>query len=193
MKKSLAHILMHLFSTVFSLYGCVCHFGCVGGGHYTAYSRHLVTGTWNYYDDNVISDNKVPGESVGDNSSAYILFYQRNGNSYFQKKFSTLLLIGFSHRLPHGHWLSNVEPPMSSICFTIEWAYRLGNLICTFKMFFYEKFLLKILPFSPEMPAQAFRRCSQPCQKEVFFITSRMRKMRWILASFFSPFFTLDL
>ncbi len=72
--------------SVFSLYGCVCHFGSVGGGHYTAYSRHLVTGTWNYYDDNVISDNKVPGESLGDNSSAYILFYQRNGNLKFKQK-----------------------------------------------------------------------------------------------------------
>lgn len=65
---------------VFNLYGCVCHFGSVGGGHYTAYSRHLGSGEWNYFDDGSISENEIPGESPGDYSSAYILFYQREGS-----------------------------------------------------------------------------------------------------------------
>lgn len=64
---------------VFNMYGCVCHFGSVGGGHYTAYSRHLAIGSWNYFDDDSINEGKVPGEASGDNSSAYILFYQRAG------------------------------------------------------------------------------------------------------------------
>ena len=29
---------------IFNLYGCVCHFGSVYGGHYTSYSKHLTTG-----------------------------------------------------------------------------------------------------------------------------------------------------
>ena len=65
---------------IFNLYGCVCHFGSVYGGHYTAFSKHLGNGQWNYFDDNAITPHKVPGQSPGDNSSAYILFYQRNGN-----------------------------------------------------------------------------------------------------------------
>ena len=29
---------------VFNLYGCVCHFGSIHGGHYTSYAKHLATG-----------------------------------------------------------------------------------------------------------------------------------------------------
>ena len=69
---------------VFNLYGCVCHFGSVSGGHYTAYARHLSSGMWNYFDDGSIGEGKVPGDSPGDQASAYILFYQRAGtNSLF--------------------------------------------------------------------------------------------------------------
>ena len=65
------------------MYGCVCHFGCVYGGHYTAFSRHLGTDQWNHFNDNCIQESKVPGESQGDNGSAYILFYQRAGTILF--------------------------------------------------------------------------------------------------------------
>ena len=61
------------------MYGCVCHFGSVYGGHYTAFSKHLGTNQWNYYDDSSISEHRVPGDSPGDHSSAYVLFYQRSG------------------------------------------------------------------------------------------------------------------
>ena len=64
---------------IFDMYGCVCHFGCVYGGHYTAFSRHLGTDQWNHFNDNSIQESRIPGESPGDNSSAYILFYQRAG------------------------------------------------------------------------------------------------------------------
>merc|ERR1712029_968278 len=63
-----------------NLYGCVCHFGSVYGGHYTAFSKHLGSGQWNYFDDCTVNNRKVPGESQDDHSSAYILFYQRSGS-----------------------------------------------------------------------------------------------------------------
>jgi len=65
---------------VFNMYGCVCHFGSVYGGHYTAFAKHLGSDQWNYYDDSSIQECKVPGESPGDYSSAYVLFYQRSGS-----------------------------------------------------------------------------------------------------------------
>jgi len=67
---------------VFNLYGCVCHFGSVYGGHYTAFSKHLASGQWNYFDDCSVNNLKVPGDSRDDHSSAYILFYQRSGSRH---------------------------------------------------------------------------------------------------------------
>ena len=67
---------------LFNMYGCVCHFGSVYGGHYTAFSRHLGTNQWNYFDDSSILEHKMPGDSLGDHSSAYVLFYQRSGMLY---------------------------------------------------------------------------------------------------------------
>ena len=66
-------------SPQFNMYGCVCHFGSVLGGHYTAFAKHLGSHQWNYFDDSSIHENKIPGETLGDFSSAYILFYQRSG------------------------------------------------------------------------------------------------------------------
>jgi hypothetical protein len=94
---------------VFNLYGCVCHFGSVGGGHYTAYSRHLATGSWNYFDDGSISEGKVPGESPGDHSSAYILFYQRAG------KFTLFVTISCPHLVLNLYGEKNIFFRVSSI------------------------------------------------------------------------------
>ena len=89
---------------VFNLYGCVCHFGSVGGGHYTAYSRHLATGGWNYFDDGSISEGKIPGETPGDQSSAYILFYQREGD-YFLILLGKKFFMCYSQlRIPLSCW-----------------------------------------------------------------------------------------
>ena len=33
---------------IFDLYGCVCHFGSIHGGHYTSYAKHLATGQVNF-------------------------------------------------------------------------------------------------------------------------------------------------
>ena len=65
---------------VFDMYGVVCHFGSVYGGHYTAFAKNLGSQQWNHYNDNAIQESKIPSESPEDHSSGYILFYQRSGN-----------------------------------------------------------------------------------------------------------------
>ena len=77
---------IQLFVYIFR-YGCVCHFGSVYGGHYTAFSRHLGSNQWNYFDDSSIIEHKVPGDTPGDHSSGYVLFYQRSGKSQFMNLF----------------------------------------------------------------------------------------------------------
>ena len=67
---------------LFDLYATVNHYGSVGGGHYTAFCRHMPSSQWNYFDDCCVSENKVPGDQVGDQSSAYVLFFQRRGENF---------------------------------------------------------------------------------------------------------------
>lgn len=64
---------------LFDLYAIVNHFGSVGGGHYTAFCRHLVNSEWNYFDDFNVTEKKRPGDLEQDQSSAYVLFYERRG------------------------------------------------------------------------------------------------------------------
>ena len=64
---------------LFDLYATVNHYGSVGGGHYTAFCRHMPSSQWNYFDDCTVTENKVPGDQVGDMSAAYVLFFQRRG------------------------------------------------------------------------------------------------------------------
>ena len=66
---------------LFDLYATVNHYGSVGGGHYTAFCRHMPSSQWNYFDDCCVSENKVPGDQVGDQSAAYVLFFQRRGET----------------------------------------------------------------------------------------------------------------
>ena len=66
---------------LFDLYATVNHYGSVGGGHYTAFCRHMPSSQWNYFDDCCVSENKVPGDQVGDQSAAYVLFFQRRGEN----------------------------------------------------------------------------------------------------------------
>jgi len=64
---------------LFDLYGAVCHYGSVSGGHYTAYAKHCQTQEWNHFNDAQV-DPKVPeGESQDD---MYVLFYKRSGLSH---------------------------------------------------------------------------------------------------------------
>ncbi|XP_043287168.1 uncharacterized protein [Venturia canescens] len=63
---------------LYDLYACVCHFGGVSAGHYTAYAKNPRTDVWYYYNDEAISRQKPQEE---DYSNAYILFYSRQGTN----------------------------------------------------------------------------------------------------------------
>jgi ubiquitin C-terminal hydrolase len=60
---------------VYDLYAVVNHFGGMGGGHYTAYTRHAEEGTWHLYDDSHCTP--VDADAALNNSAAYVLFYKR--------------------------------------------------------------------------------------------------------------------
>lgn len=64
-------------SLLYDLQGCICHFGGVNAGHYTAYTKHPVTNDWWYYNDEAVT-RQQPTES--DYNSAYVLFYHRRGS-----------------------------------------------------------------------------------------------------------------
>lgn len=63
---------------LYDLYACVCHFGGVSAGHYTAYAKNPRTDVWYYYNDEITSRQKPQDE---DFSNAYILFYSRQGTN----------------------------------------------------------------------------------------------------------------
>ncbi|KAM0731930.1 Ubiquitin carboxyl-terminal hydrolase 32 [Formica fusca] len=63
---------------LYDLYACVCHFGGVSAGHYTAYAKNPRTDVWYYYNDEITSKQKPQDE---DFSNAYILFYSRQGTN----------------------------------------------------------------------------------------------------------------
>lgn len=57
---------------VFHLVGCVCHFGSLNCGHYTAYSLNPVTKEWYYYNDETVT-KEAPSDK--DAQNVYLLFY----------------------------------------------------------------------------------------------------------------------
>ncbi|XP_074103922.1 uncharacterized protein LOC141530617 isoform X2 [Cotesia typhae] len=59
---------------MYDLYACVCHYGGVSAGHYTAYAKNPHTDVWYHYNDELTSKQKPQEE---DFSNAYILFYSR--------------------------------------------------------------------------------------------------------------------
>ncbi|XP_072753553.1 uncharacterized protein [Anoplolepis gracilipes] len=63
---------------LYDLYACVCHFGGVSAGHYTAYAKNPRTDVWYYYNDEITGKQKPQDE---DFSNAYILFYSRQGTN----------------------------------------------------------------------------------------------------------------
>ncbi|XP_073985915.1 ubiquitin carboxyl-terminal hydrolase 19-like isoform X3 [Rhodnius prolixus] len=63
-------------TSVYDLYGVVCHVGGVTAGHYTAYTKHPYTGVWHYFNDCYVA-KKIPQEE--DLRNAYILFYMKQG------------------------------------------------------------------------------------------------------------------
>ena len=60
-------------NTKYSLYGIVCHYGDVGGGHYTAKCKN--NGVWYHFNDSNVSVIDDTDDLV--DSSAYILFYKQ--------------------------------------------------------------------------------------------------------------------
>ncbi|KAL5476211.1 hypothetical protein EMCRGX_G026127 [Ephydatia muelleri] len=54
------------------LVGCVCHFGSLNCGHYTAFSLNPVTKEWYYYNDETVT-KEAPSDK--DAQSVYLLFY----------------------------------------------------------------------------------------------------------------------
>ncbi|KAJ8118941.1 hypothetical protein ONZ43_g3891 [Nemania bipapillata] len=61
----------------YDLIGVDCHFGGLGGGHYTAYAKNFIDGQWYSYNDSSVS--KTTTDRIVD-SSAYMLFYRRQSN-----------------------------------------------------------------------------------------------------------------
>nr|XP_018899838.1 PREDICTED: ubiquitin carboxyl-terminal hydrolase 15-like [Bemisia tabaci] len=62
--------------SLYDLYACVCHNGGVTAGHYTAYTQHLQTSEWHYFNDASFNKQKPQEE---DFSNAYVLFYKKQG------------------------------------------------------------------------------------------------------------------
>lgn len=52
----------------------------VTAGHYTAYTQHLQTSEWHYFNDASFNKQKPQEE---DFSNAYVLFYKKQGNVSF--------------------------------------------------------------------------------------------------------------
>ncbi|KAK6636372.1 hypothetical protein RUM43_010032 [Polyplax serrata] len=68
------------FDLKYNLYSVVCHSGMLGGGHYVSYACNP-RGVWYCYND---SSCKQVTQSQMDLSSAYMLFYERQGLSHAQ-------------------------------------------------------------------------------------------------------------
>lgn len=61
---------------VFDLFGCVCHYGSVSAGHYTAFAKHTITNQWNHFNDAGVDARLPEGDGQDD---AYVLFFKRSG------------------------------------------------------------------------------------------------------------------
>lgn len=65
------------FDMSYEMYSMVCHSGVLGGGHYISYSKST-SGKWYCLNDSTCKE--VAEESI-DKSTAYLLFYEREGLS----------------------------------------------------------------------------------------------------------------
>jgi len=59
---------------LYDLYAISNHYGGLGGGHYTAYTKNLLDGNWYHMDDS--SSTPTDKESIK-TKAAYVLFYTR--------------------------------------------------------------------------------------------------------------------
>ncbi|KAI0128921.1 hypothetical protein BJ170DRAFT_682707 [Xylariales sp. AK1849] len=63
---------------LYDLIGVDCHWGGLGGGHYTAHAKNFVDNQWYSYNDSSVS--RTSADRIVD-SSAYLLFYRRRSES----------------------------------------------------------------------------------------------------------------
>ncbi|KAI6654676.1 Ubiquitin carboxyl-terminal hydrolase 10-like [Oopsacas minuta] len=63
----------------YDLISCVCHFGGLHGGHYTAYTKHPTTHEWRYFNDHKVEVISPEGQS-DTTKEAYILIYHKRGD-----------------------------------------------------------------------------------------------------------------
>ncbi|KAF3021131.1 CSN-associated deubiquitinating enzyme Ubp12 [Neopestalotiopsis sp. 37M] len=63
---------------IYDLIGVDCHWGGLGGGHYTAYAKNFVDGQWYNYNDSSV--NRANPDKIVD-VTAYLLFYRRRSDS----------------------------------------------------------------------------------------------------------------
>lgn len=66
--------------STYDLTAVICHHGTVGGGHYTSFAKHEISGKWFEFDDQLVTE--VSPEVV-QNCEAYVLFY-RKSNPHMQ-------------------------------------------------------------------------------------------------------------
>lgn len=63
--------------STYDLTAVICHHGTVGGGHYTSFAKHELSGKWFEFDDQIV--NEVQPEVV-QNCEAYVLFYRKSNS-----------------------------------------------------------------------------------------------------------------
>lgn len=61
--------------STYDLTAVICHHGTVGGGHYTSFAKHEISGKWFEFDDQLVTE--VSPEVV-QNCEAYVLFYRKS-------------------------------------------------------------------------------------------------------------------
>lgn len=61
--------------STYDLTAVICHHGTVGGGHYTSFAKHEMSGKWFEFDDQIVAE--VSPEVV-QNCEAYVLFYRKS-------------------------------------------------------------------------------------------------------------------
>jgi len=61
----------------YDLYGCVNHYGRLGGGHYTAYIMNKDNNKWYSFDDSSVKEVEDINSIIS--PSGYLLFYKRTG------------------------------------------------------------------------------------------------------------------
>lgn len=61
--------------STYDLTAVICHHGTVGGGHYTSFAKHDISGKWFEYDDQLVTEVSA---DVVQNCEAYVLFYRKS-------------------------------------------------------------------------------------------------------------------